>query len=174
MVAFGSVILLIVVAIILLCIDVRDTGEQPTVETRESTPLHHKQHEVGDQLLVALTQATWQNKVSNVLPSGKTATTTKPIEVQVLPSNGEKYSIFAVLPDDTVCVGGPAKRGHCVLEVSINLKKAGQEIYVFRAPYGPSRVYALDQIDNVISALSKWVSEFRLFGERRIDESVFG
>ena len=128
------------------------------------------------QFFTAMKTAAGRNKVSNLLSSGEKSPSTRPIEIEELLDNSGAYSVFAVLPDETVFAGGsPRKRGYAILQVDFRTEGMFGDIHVFRCPYGPERTYGLGELDFVCQALCRHVENFRLFpvDGQVVDETVF-
>jgi hypothetical protein len=144
-------------------------------EKEAERKLHAKQREAGNILFAELVQAAVQNKVSNLLDDGIFSKTVGPIEVERLEHNGELgYSIIVNMPDPTCATyGGLKKTGYTIFQVSINLKKTGKEIHVFKGPYGPERDYSRAEFDDLRSKLYEYVEKFRFYSDPQPDDSIF-
>ncbi len=117
-----------------------------------------KQGELAQSLYSALSDATQENTISNIMPDGTKARDIGKIEVDMIGRNGVTVSV----PDPTCyTMGSLSKRGYPVLQADIDIGK--KHIHVHYGPYGSDRYYPLDSFDSVKKDLSELVKNYKFF-----------
>lgn len=108
------------------------------------------------QIKAALEAAAKENKDYNVL-KGKVDANLGPMKVW---QSGEN-SLVVSFRDRTATQGAVD-----MLQVSIDMNDAGKEISVFKAPYGPSESFSIQNVTPAITKSTELVRNYRHYPER--------
>ena len=118
----------------------------------------------GMFLQQVLAQAVAKNHDSNRFSNGEIADKVNPISVEALPHNNSTYTILVGMDSDAQCYWTPTRRGYSVLEVNVDTKRVGQELYYAEGCYPEHYGYvSFNEINEFIAKTTTIVGTFRLF-----------